>query len=141
VQAAISRAQPQDWIEVKVLRDGKVVGSGKAITGEDVMVPVPNAQAWWPENPFLYDMEVSLKREGKIIDMVKSYVGMRKNSVKADSNGIVCLQLNNKNYFQFGPLDQGWWPDGLCTAPTDEALLFDIQQTKNFGFNMIRKHV
>jgi beta-galactosidase/beta-glucuronidase len=141
LQAAISGAQAQDWIEVKVLRDGKIVGTGKAVTGEDVMVPVPNAQAWWPENPFLYDMEVSLKREGKIIDQVKSYVGMRKISVKADSNGVVRLQLNNKNYFQFGPLDQGWWPDGLYTAPTDEALLFDIQQTKNLGFNMIRKHV
>ncbi|MBU3745076.1 MAG: beta-galactosidase, partial [Sediminibacterium sp.] len=85
--------------------------------------------------------EVSLKRNGKTIDQVKSYVGMRKISTKADANGIMRLQLNNKNYFQFGPLDQGWWPDGLYTAPTDEALLFDIQQTKKLGFNMIRKHV
>jgi beta-galactosidase/beta-glucuronidase len=72
---------------------------------------------------------------------VKSYFGMRKISTKKDNNGIVRLQLNNRDYFQFGPLDQGWWPDGLYTAPTDEALLFDIQKTKDFGFNMIRKHV
>jgi beta-galactosidase/beta-glucuronidase len=66
---------------------------------------------------------------------------MRKIAVKADKNGIQRMQLNNKNYFQFGPLDQGWWPDGLYTAPSDEALLYDIQKTKDFGFNMIRKHV
>ena len=66
---------------------------------------------------------------------------MRKISSKRDENGIVRLQLNNKDYFHFGPLDQGWWPDGLYTAPTDEALIFDIRKTKDFGYNMIRKHV
>lgn len=66
---------------------------------------------------------------------------MRKVSTKRDENGIVRLQLNNKDYFHFGPLDQGWWPDGLYTAPTDEALLYDVQKTKDFGYNMIRKHV
>lgn len=141
VRTHISGAQPQDWIEVRVLKDGKLLGIGKAVPEEEAIVPVPNAQLWWPENPSLYDLEISLKRSGKIIDQVKSYMGMRKISTKADSNGIMRLQLNNKNYFQFGPLDQGWWPDGLYTAPTDEALLFDIQQTKRFGFNMIRKHV
>ncbi|MEI8110437.1 MAG: sugar-binding domain-containing protein [Chitinophagia bacterium] len=141
VRTNISGAQRQDWIEVSVIKDGKIVGMGKAVPGEEANVPVPNAQLWWPENPFLYDLEISLIRNGKIIDQVKSYVGMRKISTKADSNGIMRLQLNNKNYFQFGPLDQGWWPDGLYTAPTDEALLFDILQTKKLGFNMIRKHV
>ena len=63
------------------------------------------------------------------------------NSLTTDENGIVRMQLNNKDYFHFGPLDQGWWPDGLYTAPTDEALLYDIIKTKDFGFNMIRKHV
>jgi len=66
---------------------------------------------------------------------------MRKISTKRDANGIVRMQLNNKDYFHFGPLDQGWWPDGLYTAPTDEAMLYDIKKTKEFGFNMIRKHV
>ena len=66
---------------------------------------------------------------------------MRKYSIRKGQNGITRLQLNNKDYFQFGPLDQGWWPDGLYTAPTDEALLFDIKKTKDWGFNMIRKHV
>lgn len=66
---------------------------------------------------------------------------MRKISTKRDENGIVRMQLNNRDYFQFGPLDQGWWPDGLYTAPTDEALKYDIVKTKEFGFNLIRKHV
>jgi hypothetical protein len=66
---------------------------------------------------------------------------MRKYSTQRDKNGIVRLQLNNKDLFQFGPLDQGWWPDGLYTAPTDEALAYDIIKTKDFGYNMIRKHV
>src|SRR5690606_37885320 len=74
-------------------------------------------------------------------DEVKSYFAMRKISSQRDDNGIVRMQLNNKDYFEFGPLDQGWWPDGLYTAPTDEALKFDIVKTKELGFNMIRKHV
>lgn len=141
VTAAVEGAMPNDIIEVKVLDNGRVVGTGKAAAGQDVLVPVPNAKRWSPESPFLYDMEVQLIRNGAVTDKLKSYVGMRKISVKKDENGIVRMQLNNKNYFQFGPLDQGWWPDGLYTAPTDEALLFDIKKTKDFGFNMIRKHV
>ena len=86
-------------------------------------------------------MEVKLFSGGKLQDKIKSYAAMRKISTQRDGNGIVRLQLNNKDYFQFGPLDQGWWPDGLYTAPTDEALRYDIQKAKDFGFNMIRKHV
>jgi len=78
-------------------------------------------------------MEVLIHHDGKVVDKVKSYFGMRKISTKLDTNGIVRLQLNNTDYFQFGPLDQGWWPDGLYTAPTDEALLYDIKKTKDFG--------
>ena len=130
-----------DIIEVKVLEDGKVIGSGKAVPGVNFMVPVPDTKLWSPESPYLYDMEVSIIRNGKTIDKVKSYFGMRKISTATDKNGIVRMQLNNKDYFQFGPLDQGWWPDGLYTAPTDEALLYDIKKTKDLGFNMIRKHV
>lgn len=130
-----------DIIEVKVLENGKVIGTGKAAAGQEVMVSVPNAKLWSPETPYLYDMEVSILKNGIAMDKLKSYFGMRKISTKRDANGIVRLQLNNKDYFHFGPLDQGWWPDGLYTAPTDEALLYDIKKTKDFGFNMIRKHV
>ena len=133
--------RPGDLVEVKVYDQGVLKGTGRAAAGEEVLVPVPDAKLWTPERPFLYDLEVSLVRDGAPIDQVKSYAGMRKISTKADANGVWRMQLNNKDYFQFGPLDQGWWPDGLYTAPTDEALRFDIVQTKAFGFNMIRKHV
>ncbi len=86
-------------------------------------------------------MKVALLRNGRRIDAVESYAAMRKFSTLRDKNGIVRLALNNKPLFQFGPLDQGWWPDGLYTAPTDEALAFDVIKTKELGYNMIRKHV
>ncbi len=130
-----------DLVDVKILESGKIIAQGKGIAGQEVLLSVPEAKLWSPESPFLYDVEVALFRNGKAIDQVKSYVGMRKISTKRDANGIVRMQLNNKDYFQFGPLDQGWWPDGLYTAPGDEALKFDIQKTKDFGFNLIRKHV
>jgi len=141
VLASIEGISAADIIEVKVIQNGNVVSTGKAAGGEKVLVSVPNARLWSPESPFLYDMEVSLLRHEKVIDKVKSYFGMRKISTARDENGIVRMQLNNKDVFHFGPLDQGWWPDGLYTAPTDEALLYDIKKTKDFGFNIIRKHV
>ena len=125
-----------------VLSDGKnVVASGKAINGQAVELDVPNMKLWSPDSPFLYDMKVTLTRDGKVVDEVKSYAAMRKYSIKKDDKGITRFQLNNRNIFHFGPLDQGWWPDGLYTAPTDEALVYDIKKTKDFGYNMIRKHV
>ncbi len=141
ISATPSEKKAGDIIEVKVLDEGKTIGSGKSAAGEEVLVSLSEMKLWSPETPFLYDLEISLTRNGKVLDQVKSYVGMRKISTKRDAGGIVRLQLNNKDYFQFGPLDQGWWPDGLYTAPTDEALLYDIKKTKDFGFNMIRKHV
>lgn len=132
---------PTDIIEVKVLENGKTVSTGKAVAGQNVLLSIQEAKLWSPESPYLYDLEVSIVRNSAALDQVKSYFGMRKISTRQDENGIYRLQLNNKDYFQFGPLDQGWWPDGLYTAPTDEALKYDIVKTKDFGFNMIRKHV
>ena len=128
-------------VQVSVLDNGTLVGSAKSLVGQETVVSIPNAKLWSPESPFLYDVEVELIHNGIVTDKITSYTGMRKTSTKVDADGIVRMQLNNKNYFQFGPLDQGWWPDGLYTAPTDEALAYDIQKTKDFGFNMIRKHV
>lgn len=130
-----------DLVEVLVLEDGQPVGSGKAVAGEEALISLSSMKLWSPESPFLYDLEITLTRNGMVLDKVKSYTGMRKISTKRDAAGIIRLQLNNRDYFQFGPLDQGWWPDGLYTAPTDEALLYDIKKTKDFGFNLIRKHV
>lgn len=131
-----------DKFEVKVFDEGQLVAMGTSINGLPVEISMPvDVKLWSPDNPFLYQMEVSLFSEGKRIDCIKSYMAMRKFSTKRDEKGIVRLQLNNKDLFQFGPLDQGWWPDGLYTAPTDEALRYDIKKTKDFGFNMIRKHI
>jgi hypothetical protein len=88
----------------------------------------------------LYDYTLSVLRGGKVLDKINGYFAMRKISLKKDDKGIQWIMLNNKFVFQYGPLDQGWWPDGLYTAPSDEALLFDIVKTKEMGFNMIRKH-
>lgn len=131
-----------DRLEVKVLEGGQMVAAGSSLNGVPVEVVMPSDVKWWsPDSPFLYDLEINLYSGNKLIDQVKSYAAMRKYSTKRDKNGIVRLQLNNKDLFQFGPLDQGWWPDGLYTAPSDEALLYDIQKTKDFGYNMIRKHI
>lgn len=128
-------------VEVKLLDKGQVVASAKGIQGKELRLAVQNPTLWDTSNPYLYDMKVSLTKDGKVVDDVKSYTAFRKISSKRDANGMMRMQLNNKNLFQYGPLDQGWWPDGLYTAPTDEALLYDIVKTKDWGFNMIRKHV
>jgi len=109
--------------------------------GNPIVVDLPKARLWSPDDPFLYDLEVKLLRSGKTIDRVKSYFGMRKIAVAKDQAGINRLFLNNKPLFQYGPLDQGWWPDGLYTAPSDEALRYDIEVLKKIGCNMMRKHV
>jgi beta-galactosidase/beta-glucuronidase len=141
VTPAVSGNLSTDIVEVSALEGKKVVAKGKGISGQQILLSVPDAKLWSPESPYLYNMQVDLVRDGKVIDKVNSYFGMRKISTQRDESGIVRLQLNNKDYFQFGPLDQGWWPDGLYTAPTDEALKSDIVKTKELGFNLIRKHV
>lgn len=120
---------------------GKTVGEASGTLDQAMKLSVSDMQLWSPEHPFLYDLTVSLFKDGKKVDEVKSYFGMRKISLAKDDKGIMRLFLNNKPLFQFGPLDQGFWPDGIYTAPTDEAMKFDIEKTKAWGFNMIRKHV
>ena len=128
--------------------------SGEILTsanGSDVVLRVADPELWSPSNPYLYGLDISLLRKGKVIDKVSGYTAMRKISTVMDEDtfftsrgvrqGSLRLGLNNEILFQFGPLDQGWWPDGLYTAPTDEALRFDIAKTKEWGFNMIRKHI
>lgn len=138
----ISNTTAADKAEVKVFDGKNLVAKGASLNGLPIELAMPaDAKLWSPESPFLYDMEVTLYKDGKAIDQVKSYTALRKISTNRDKNGITRLQLNNKDLFQFGPLDQGWWPDGLYTAPTDEALLYDLKKTKDFGYNMVRKHV
>lgn len=141
VKIGVEGTNDANIVEV-IIRDGnEVVARNKAVASQEFTVHIPNLKLWSPESPFLYDLEVNLFDKNEVVDNVKSYTAMRKISKKTDSKGIVRMQLNNTDYFHFGPLDQGWWPDGLYTAPTDEALVYDIQKTKDLGFNMIRKHI
>jgi len=131
-----------DVIEVEVYDDENLILTEKSIYSQPVEIVMPqNVKLWSPDSPFLYKLKIRLKKGNEILDAVESYAAMRKYSVRRDSHGIVRLELNNKALFQFGTLDQGWWPDGLYTAPTDDAMLYDIKKTKDFGFNMIRKHI
>lgn len=141
VTVEASSCNPTHIIDVRITDKGRTVATAKGLAGKELRLSVQNPTLWDTSNPYLYDMVVSLTKNGKVIDEVKSYTAFRKISVKKDRNGIHRMQLNNKNVFHYGPLDQGWWPDGLYTAPTDEALLYDIVKTKEWGFNMIRKHV
>jgi hypothetical protein len=124
-----------------VVKDGdKIVGEFFAKANQQYHHVILDAKLWSPQNPFLYDIEFFLMDGEEVIDRIKSYFAMRKIGRKNDKNGIPRLALNNKIYFQFGLLDQGWWPDGLYRAPTDAALKYDIETAKKLGFNMLRKH-
>ena len=126
-----------------VAKDGlyAVLASGMTVPGGTVTLNVRNPKLWSPDLPYLYGLEIQILRGGKIIDRVAAYTAMREVGAYIKNSNTKLLGLNGQAIFQFGPLDQGWWPDGLYTAPTDEALEFDIKKTKDFGFNMIRKHV
>jgi beta-galactosidase/beta-glucuronidase len=142
VTVATSRPDAGDIVEVRLLDKGQTVATAKGLAGRELRLGVKNPTLWDTQNPYLYDMKVLIASTGgKVIDEVKSYAAFRKIDAKRDANGLMRMQLNNRDLFHYGPLDQGWWPDGLYTAPTDEALLYDIRKTKDWGFNMIRKHV
>jgi hypothetical protein len=145
-------------VNMKGAMDNIAVSKSVAIPGEGLLIPpsksdasrelvqafgipITKARLWTPETPNLYELQVDIKTDSGTVDSVQSYFAFRKTEIAKDDQGITRLFLNNKPYFQVGPLDQGFWPDGLYTAPTDEALKYDIEVTKKLGFNMIRKHV
>ena len=121
-------------VAITVLDGTRVVATAD---GPSATISIPSPHAWSPSDPFLYGLRVRLDSG----DEVESYFGMRSIAVRTDASGAQRLFLNGAPLFEFGPLDQGWWPDGLYTAPTDEALASDILKTKELGFNVIRKHV
>jgi beta-galactosidase/beta-glucuronidase len=126
-----------DYQVVASTSDSKVVGSSNSA----IVLPVPGAHLWSPDDPYLYDLSLKLLYKGKVVDSVSSYFGMRKVEIRKDSLGQERILLNNHFTFNLGVLDQGYWPDGIYTAPTDEALKWDITTIKNMGFNTIRKHI
>jgi len=128
-------------IEVITKIGSSIISEQKYLLDSPIVFPIKNARLWSPDNPFLYDIEIKLMEDDKVVDQVKSYFGMRKVSIQKDENGVNRIFLNNKYTYNLGILDQGFWPDGLYTAPTDEALAFDIEAAKAMGFNTIRKHI
>lgn len=130
VEVMVRCSQP---LQCEATVDGRTV---PFTSGEPARIPMPEFRAWSPEDPYLYDLSVTLGE-----DRVESYFGMRKVEVRADRGGVKRLFLNGEPYFQSGLLDQGYWPDGLYTAPSDEALIYDIQTAKAMGFNLLRKHI
>jgi hypothetical protein len=122
--------------------NGARVGEVTGAVGTELSLSVPNPHLWSADDPFLYDLDVVLRDvNGNEVDRIGSYFGMRTSSLVRDEKGFTRIGLNGVPDFQIGPLDQGWWPDGLYTAPTDAALLSDIQAMKALGMNMVRKHI
>jgi hypothetical protein len=128
-------------VEAIALNGGKEVARAGGKIGAELALPIKDARLWSPADPFLYGLRVTLKKDAKELDSVASYFGMRKIALGKDEKGITRPMLNGKFIFQIGPLDQGFWPDGIYTAPTDEALRYDIEMTRKLGMNMCRKHV
>jgi len=127
---------------VQVLDGATVVAEELLSRSARVSLKVPFPKLWSPESPFLYDLRLSIKEgTGKVLDSVTSYYAFRSMRIGSDRNGLTRILLNDEPCFMVGPLDQGFWPDGLYTPPTDDAMKYDIEVTKRLGFNMIRKHV
>ena len=119
---------------------GAALASATGFTERELDLPIPAPHLWSPDDPHLYDLQITLMQNGKSVDSVGSYFAMRKISLGKDEQGRTRIFLNNKFLFQVGALDQGYWPDGIYTAPTDEALRYDIEIAKKLGFNLLRKH-
>ena len=127
-------------VQAIALSGGVQIGSASGSVDAQISIPVPNPRLWSPDDPFLYDLQVSLRSGATAVDQVGSYFGMRSVGLKYVA-GALRPTLNGQFVFQIGTLDQGYWPDGIYTAPTDAALRFDIQKHKDFGYNLIRKHI
>ncbi|MEV0791970.1 LamG-like jellyroll fold domain-containing protein [Kribbella sp. NPDC050459] len=128
-------------VEVTAYDGRRQVGKATGTADTELSVPIPHPKTWSPGNPFLYDLKVKLFDRGRLVDQVGSYAGMRAVGLKKGADGKLRMALNGKILFNLSTLDQGFWPDGLNTAPTDAALRFDLEQHKRLGFNTVRKHI
>ncbi|MDR1119330.1 MAG: beta-galactosidase, partial [Dysgonamonadaceae bacterium] len=130
-----------EQLTIKLTDQDKIIASVTQPVAGKITIKVPNPVLWTAETPKLYGLEIELIKNKAVIDRVESYFAMREVSSQKDENGYNRIFLNNKPIFQYGTLDQGWWPDGLLTPPSAEAMLWDMVQLKNMGFNTIRKHI
>lgn len=128
-------------IHISILRDDKIVASATDNCNNAITLMIPAPKLWTPDNPILYDVLIELKNGNKTIDKLTGHAGLRKISVGRTFDGFTRLLLNNKFVYQNGPLDQGFWPDGIYTPPSEKAMIYDLNMIKKMGFNMLRKHV
>ncbi|MEI8224808.1 MAG: sugar-binding domain-containing protein, partial [Bacteroidota bacterium] len=124
-----------------IRKEGNRIAAISGNTDHEITVQIKDPVLWSPENPFLYDITIELKDGNKTIDKVTSYTGIRKIALGKTADGFTRMLLNNEFVYQNGPLDQGFWPDGIYTPPTEKAMVYDLEMTKKMGFNMLRKHV
>ena len=141
IDAAIQGKTESLELEAKISIEGDVIAAGRGIADNSLSVQIPNPHLWSPDDPFLYEIELRLISDGEVCDTVQSYFGMRTISVGRDSQNHARMYLNGKEEFQFGPLDQGYWPDGNLTPPSDEAIISELEYLKRIGCNMVRSHV
>jgi beta-galactosidase/beta-glucuronidase len=141
VDVMIRGAERDVRVEAEAFSGGERVSLGSAPPQHPIRLEIPNPHPWSPGDPFLYDLRVRLLRDGKILDEVRSYFAMRKFGLAKDGNGHLRFTLNDEMMFLYGPLDQGYFPDGLYTPPSEEAMVFDIEYIRALGCNMIRKHI
>jgi len=142
VDLSLKGEKPGCLIISSLFLDGRELSQVHTKPGNSIFFDIEDQKLWTPDSPTLYDLDIKVvDSEGNVLDEVQSYTGMRKISIEKFGSKSPRIFLNNEFVFQVGPLDQGWWPDGLYTAPSDEALKYDIEVTKQLGFNMARKHV
>jgi hypothetical protein len=137
----VAKAASDMMVEVKVKDGGKTVAKVTVAPNALTNIAIPQPKLWSPDSPFLYDLEFELKQGATTVDKMASYFAMRKHSIGKGPDGEIKLMLNNQPIFEKGPLDQGFWPDGIYTAPTEEAMKSDVEAMKAMGFNYVRKHI
>jgi beta-galactosidase/beta-glucuronidase len=141
VKTEVINPKPELTFKAQILDQGKTIADIKGSLNEPLTIPLENPKLWSPDSPHLYDLILKLEVHGEVIDSIQSYFGMRKYSLEHDQEGTLRFFLNNEPLFLYGPLDQGYWPDGHYTPPSDEALRWEINFIKDAGFNMLRKHI
>ncbi|HTR40597.1 MAG TPA: glycoside hydrolase family 2 TIM barrel-domain containing protein [Pseudomonadales bacterium] len=141
LRVAVNNFSENLKIEATAFAGGRAVGKVSGPANGNLILNLSSMHLWSPDDPFLYDLKVTLKDGDRVLDSVSSYFGMRKIALAKDDQGTVRIALNNQFIFQIGTLDQGFWPDGIYTPPTDAAIRSDIEFLKQSGFNLVRKHV
>ncbi|MBA9078623.1 glycoside hydrolase family 2 protein [Rufibacter quisquiliarum] len=140
-KSSLYKPKGKEQMRLKISHKGKVVAEQEIPYKPEFSINIQDPQLWSPEYPNLYQFQMEIVRGGQVLDKVDSYFAMRKIALGKDQNGYTKLFLNNQPYFHWGVLDQGWWPDGLLTPPTDAALKYDMEVVKAMGYNTIRKHI